>query len=152
MAYRVSRVRLEARAETIRRLHGACFPDDRPYRPFDGHWWIVWSGGEAVGFAGIRPSRQWSDTVYLCRAGVLPEHRGKGLQKRLIRVRLKLAREIGFQWAITDTRRNPASANSLIACGFRMFHPSSPWGYTDACYWVRRLCDASQTTRSEDSR
>lgn len=137
--YRISQASVEDRGETIRRLHAACFPHDRPLRPRLGWWWIVWCGGEAVGFAGLYLSSRWIDSVYLCRAGVLPEHRGRGLQRRLIRVRLRFARSIGMRWAVTDTRHNPESGNNLIREGFLMFTPSRPWSFSDACYWKRRL-------------
>lgn len=95
--------------------------------------------GDLAGFAGLAPSSRWADTGYLCRAAVLPDYRGRGLQKRLIRVRIAKARRLGWRWLVTDTRQNPASANSLIDCGFRMFEPSEPWSFSDACYWRLKL-------------
>ena len=139
MKYRIRRAELKDRAQTIRRLHAICFPSDAPLNPKQGWWWIVWHGGEAVGFAGMVLSVQWADAAYLFRAGVLPEHRGKGLQQRLVRARLALAKSIGMRWVITDTRQNPSSANNLIDCGFRTFIPSRPWSFRDATYWKRRL-------------
>jgi GNAT superfamily N-acetyltransferase len=123
----------------IGHAHTECFPDDAAYIPSKGHWWIARAGKHLAGFAGIQQSHKWFDTGYLCRAGVLPEFRGQGLQKRLIRVRLAAARRLGWKWVVTDTRQNPASANSLIDCGFRMFTPSDPWSFKDACYWRIRL-------------
>ncbi len=35
--------------------------------------------------------------------------------------------------------QNPASANSLIAVGFKMFEPSKPWGLKTALYWKCRI-------------
>ena len=76
---------------------------------------------------------------YLARAGVLPEFRGQGLQKRLIKVREEFAREHGMPALICDTCDNPASANSLIACGFKMFQPQEPWGLPRSVYWRKFL-------------
>lgn len=121
--------------------HAICFPSDAPYVPEKGWWWLAKEGDTLAGFAGLTPSARWADTGYLARAGVLPAYRGHGLQKRLIRVRLAKARKLGFKWVITDTRLNPASANSLIACGFRMYQPSDPWSFKDACYWRIKLND-----------
>jgi GNAT superfamily N-acetyltransferase len=76
----------------------------------------------------------------MCRAGVVRSHRGKGLQKRLIRVRERKAREHGWKWLITDTASyNVASSNNLAACGFKLFRPSRPWGHDDGLYWRKAL-------------
>lgn len=112
---------------------------DVPYEVEEGHWWIAYDGAMPVGFAGIVQSVRWCDTGYLCRSGVLRSHRGKGLQKRLIRVREAKAKRMGWRWLISDTYRNPPSANSLISCGFKTFIPSRPWGFENATYWRKRL-------------
>jgi GNAT superfamily N-acetyltransferase len=104
-----------------------------------GWWWIAQDDGEPVGFAGMVQSYRWGDAVYFCRAAVLPKARGNGLQKRLIATRTRKAKQLGMNWAITDTRKNPASANSLISAGFRMYEPALPWGLKDGCYWKKRI-------------
>ena len=126
-------------------LQKVCLPEDSVYKVTDqGHWYIAYTqAGEAVGFAGIVPSSRWSDTMYLCRAGVVPAHRGQGLQKRLIRARIRKAKAAGMNWVITDTTENPASANSLIATGFKLFEPSEPWGFKTALYWKHRIHHAA---------
>jgi GNAT superfamily N-acetyltransferase len=83
-------------------------------------------------------------TGYLCRAGVLESHRGRGLQKRLIRVRERKARKLGWTHVVTDTYENPASANSLIKCGFRSYLPRNPWGAKGVAYWIKRLRKETQ--------
>jgi GNAT superfamily N-acetyltransferase len=121
-------------------LQKACLPHDKIYPTTKGHWYVAYAqDGEAVGFAGVVPSTRWSDTVYLCRAGVVLAHRGQGLQKRLIKARIRKAKALGMNWVITDTHQNPASANSLIAIGFKMFEPSQPWGFKTALYWKYRI-------------
>lgn len=113
---------------------------EAPLYEFDGSdWWVAYDGDRPVGFAGSKVSDVWLDTVYLCRAAVEVDYRGQGLQKRLIRTRLKFARKHGIRWAFTDTRLNPASANSLISCGFKMYEPVNPWGFQNTCYWRRKL-------------
>jgi GNAT superfamily N-acetyltransferase len=113
-------------------------PGDIPIETEEGHWWIAYDDSNPIGFCSIKQSSRWSDTAYLCRAGVLRAHRGKGIQKKLIRTRVNYARREGFTWLITDTFYNPASANSLIACGFKMFNPTNPWSFKDACYWRKK--------------
>lgn len=121
-------------------LQKVCLPADKIYPITQGHWYVVYTDdGEAVGFAGVVPSTRWSDTMYLCRAGVVLAHRGRGLQKRLIKARIRKAKALGMNWVISDTHQNPASANSLIAIGFKMFEPSKPWGFKTASYWKYRI-------------
>jgi GNAT superfamily N-acetyltransferase len=72
---------------------------------------------EPIGFAGLQRSQRFYDTAYLCRSGVMPEHRGHGRQFRLIRVRELQAKRSGWRYCITDTTDNLASANSLIKAG-----------------------------------
>lgn len=136
---RIERVDGGRKASVLRALQRQALPEDKPVATHAGWWWLAFDGKEPVAFAGLSPSSQWHATGYLCRAGVLESHRGKGLQKRLIQVRAAHARRLGWQWLVTDTRRNPASANSLIACGFRMYEPSNPWSFRDAVYWRLRL-------------
>jgi GNAT superfamily N-acetyltransferase len=122
-------------------LQKACLPADVVYKITDKEYWYVayTHDGEAVGFAGVVPSARWSDTMYLCRAGVVLAHRGRGLQKKLIKARIRKAKALGMNWIITDTNENPASANSLIATGFKMFEPSKPWGLKTALYWKYKI-------------
>ena len=125
--------------QTLMQLQREILPGDRPVTIDNTYWWIAYDGDKPIGFSGYRASRQWCHTAYLCRAGVLSAYRGKGLQRRLIRVRERHAKRLGFIWAISDTSDNPASANNLIACGYRMYEPQSPWGWRHTCYWRKKL-------------
>jgi len=121
-------------------LQKTCLPYDKLYDTRSGYWWTAVDGsGIPCGFAGLVASVRWCDTGYLCRAGVVPTHRGQGLQKKLIAVRIRKAKALGWNWLITDTHDNPASANNLIACGFKMFEPSVPWGARGTLYWRKKL-------------
>lgn len=126
-------------AALLDHLQRSILPSDRPAETGLGWWWVIEQDGQPAGFCGMHPSLQWSDTVYLCRAGVRPEFRGRGLQRKMIRIRERAARRLGFTWLITDTSDNPASANSLIACGFRMYLPARPWGWRHTAYWRKRV-------------
>jgi GNAT superfamily N-acetyltransferase len=121
-------------------LQKTCLPADKIYPITKGYWYVVYTqNNEAVGFGGVVPSSRWSDTMYLCRAGVTRAHQGRGLQKRLLRARIRKAKALGMNWVITDTNENPASANNLISTGFKMFEPSEPWGFKTALYWKYRI-------------
>ena len=142
MRYKIRRTNLSCLATqlVLARLQKQCLPHDDPISTTTGFWWIVYSEeGVPVAFAGLVRSRRWSDCGYLCRAGVLPAHRGHGLQKKLIRVRIRQARALGWNWLITDTYDNPASSNSLIARGFKLFDPTNPWGADKTLYWRLKL-------------
>jgi GNAT superfamily N-acetyltransferase len=107
-----------------------------------GDWWIAFERGtkEEVAFASLRPSQRWDRTGYMNVAGVLPRARGHGLQRRLIRHRLKQARRYGWHTVITDTiLDNAASMNSLIASGFRPYTPAVKWGSEYTVYWQKTL-------------
>lgn len=125
---------------TLAFLHSACLPSDE-YPDFsNGWWWIAYDEhGTPVAFAGLYPSVRWSKTGYLCRAGVVEAARGKGIQKKLIKVRIRYAKKIGYDWLVSDTRRNPASSNALIACGFRLYEPKMPWGFRNSLYFRLKL-------------
>jgi len=136
---------------TLTHLQKKCLPHDEPYDISKGWWWIAYDENKPVAFAGLVRSSSWSDCGYLCRAGVLASHRGKGLQKKLIRIRTKKAKKLGYKWLISDTRDNHPSANSLASLGFKMFTPTNPWGYNDTLYWRKRL-DAVQRPASKKSK
>lgn len=93
--------------------------------------------GKLVGVAGMVHSAIEVDSFYLNRSYVLPEHRGHGLQRRLIKARVDRAREMGGKTCTSDTYNVPASTNNLIACGFRAYAPEQPWrsGDDGVVYW-----------------
>lgn len=122
----------------------ACFkPGDlhHTYKPDTGTWWLVWHQRDAVGFGAIQESVRWAATGYLALAGVLPEHRGHGLQRRLICTRLHYARQQSWRTVITESvYDNYTSANNLIDCGFRQFMPEVQWNPRSAVvYWRKEL-------------
>ncbi len=121
-------------------LHLDCFPSDEFPDFSHGWWWIAYDDEDnAVGFAGLYASIQWDKTGYLCRAGVVESARGKGLQKALIKARIRFAKRLGYEWLVTDTRRNPASSNALISCGFKLYEPRYPWGFRNSLYFRQKL-------------
>ena len=133
-------IRVPSVQTTLLFLQKKILPEDTPYQPDRGHWWIAYAEcGKPVAFAGLVRSMRWSDTGYLCRAGVMDGFTGHGLQKRLISARIAQARKLGWNWLITDTTDNPASANSLISAGFKMYIPGAPWSFKNACYWKYKV-------------
>ena len=138
----------DATKALLRWLQLKTLPGDVPHDVKDGLWWIVEDGDHPVGFAGLVASRRYMGVGYLCRSGILHDYRGRGLQKRLIRVRIAKARRMGWQWLISDTFENPPSANSLIKCGFQTFTPADPWGFKGAIYWRKSLVPKTAVTQA----
>lgn len=115
-------------------------PSDKVLLPDDDYWWLAYDeNGVPIAFASLTPSAQFQNTGYLSRSGVRWTHRGNGLQKRLIRARATKARKLDWTHLISDTYENPASARSLIACGFKPYMPSNPWGAKGVAYWILKL-------------
>jgi len=134
--------RVDPGRETVRHLLNtldeACFPGDT-LCPKMGWWWVAYTNLDPVAFAGLRPLAKEPHAGYFCRAGVLKHARGKGLQKKLIRVRIAYARRQGLKTLITDTTDNIVSANNLIACGFKLYEPSNSWAFDHSLYWRKDL-------------
>ena len=131
--------RLDSVQTRLSVLQKKCLPYDKPYDTNHGYWWIATQDGVDCAFAGLVCSPWWSDCGYLIRCGVVPDMRGQGLQKKFIRVRIRQAKALGLRWLITSTFDNPASANSLISCGFKMFDPTNPWMTKHTSYWRLKL-------------
>lgn len=128
-------------ASDILKMHEACFPD-LDFQQLHGDWWIAYRNGAPVAFAGLWPSVRSPGSGYLCRAGVMPEARGEGLQRRLIKVREKEARKKRWVALFSDCRPgNAHSLNNLFACGYRAFVPSDPWSGEEWNY-VRKILDS----------
>lgn len=141
IVYKIRKVNAKSKRvqNTLMRLQKEILPSDEPCDVSIGHWWIVYCNNKPVGFAGMKQSSQFTDCVFFHRAGVCDDFTGKGLQKRLINARIRKARSMGFNWAVTDTTKNPASSNSLINCGFKLYEPSKPWGWSYSNYWRLKL-------------
>lgn len=124
----------------IVRMDADCFGAEAPALSHNrGAWWVLKDGKKSVAFCGIEPSYRTELGGYLSRAGVLRSHRGHGIQKQLIRTRVDYARTQGWTQVVSDTCENPASSNSLISCGFRIFAPENPWSFKHAIYWKKFL-------------
>jgi GNAT superfamily N-acetyltransferase len=123
----------------LKTLQTTCLPYDDPVYPEKGAVWIGYDGKQPAAFCMIEQSKQWGDTAYLSRSGVLPFWRGRGLQKRMLTIREMWARRRGYVWLISDTTENPASANSLAKRGYQMFQPSNPWANEVSIYWRKKL-------------
>ena len=102
-------------ADTLTELHQLTFFGGAPIPEFDhGHWWLAFHDSVPVAFAGIVPSTHAVNAGYFCRVGVLRRHCGNALQLRLMRASESRARRNGWNWIVSDTTDNLASANNFI--------------------------------------
>jgi GNAT superfamily N-acetyltransferase len=115
----------------IRWMDGEVFPTDYPVTFVGSHWFIGWDGDRPICYAAWRPhypmatagELHWREQQgFLYRAGVMPEARGHGLQRKLIEVREEDMRAHGIKIAVSYTDPTvAASMRSLIACGYRPY-------------------------------
>jgi GNAT superfamily N-acetyltransferase len=139
----IKRIQTERQRKAMLDLHRVCLPADKLVTVDSKSCAFgVYDSGDLVAFSVVRPSRGYQETVYLARAGVHPDYRGRGLQNQLIRKREEWAKRKGYKYAITDTNNESvASMRSLIATGYRPFWPqlSKPWALKSSVYWIKKL-------------
>lgn len=104
-------------------------------------WWVVWQGSDPVAFCGLEAAADRRGPYgVLLRAGVVPEARGQGLQRRMIRVRDAQARKLELECVITYTDRyNVRSSNNLIKEGYLLYNPEHKWGLSQGLYFWKAL-------------
>lgn len=141
MVFKIRRVRCPKNSETLSELDKKIFPDCSGFAEPRSAWWLVYNeDGKAIGFAGV--SILHAERAFLCRCGLLPEARGYGLQKRLIRLRESYCRKRDIKTIVTYVSRdNVRSANNLIKEGYLIYMPKAEWGLpvADATYFKKEL-------------
>jgi GNAT superfamily N-acetyltransferase len=110
-------------------------------RILESIWWLAWDECHdlPVGFCGTTyyPERC---SAFLCLSGVVPAFRGRGLQRRFVRVRERAAVRDGYHRMISyTTTDNVWSANNLIRCGYKMYVPQFQWGVQGAAYFEKQV-------------
>ncbi len=112
--------------QRIRRMDALCFPVDEPPIIAGAEWWIGWDGATAAAYCAWKAVEHDGVTVgFHYRVGVMPDYRGHGLQRRMLRLREAKMREQGLRAAVTYTDADSAaSMRSLIAEGYRPYAPT----------------------------
>lgn len=129
--------------ELVRRLHKETFPADDFYESEKNIYWVAIAKysskpDEPVGFAIMTEIDK--SIVFLSRAGVVWKARGKGLQKRLIRVRVNHAKKMGYKKAITYTAiTNISSFVNLLKCKFKPYLPEYSYAGKFVNYLIKEL-------------
>ena len=121
----------EGESDLQSRIVGAGFCERDDWRGFDPPFmapdgvegclrYLVFVEGEPAGGATLG----WNDGVAMLGGdAVLPRFRGRGLQKALIRARLRDARAAGCDLATASTLPSTPSQRAYEACGFRVAYP-----------------------------
>jgi L-amino acid N-acyltransferase YncA len=116
------------------------FPPLQSRHLLRGYWWIVYLAEEPVAFAGLVPFIPFDRVGYLKRAYVMPEHRGHGIQLRLMFTREVKARRLGWTHLVSECGPgNKRSYANFIKAGFETCDPEQPWGEPGSSYFVKKL-------------
>jgi GNAT superfamily N-acetyltransferase len=119
-------------------IHTLTFPaDELPRWRSDGAAWVAYDGEDAVGFLYAEP--QLDGSWYFSRVGVMPQARGKGLQRVLMQRLEGWAKRQGIKTLVSTTYQNPASANNFVREQWLTYLPATPWGALDTIYWWKAL-------------
>jgi GNAT superfamily N-acetyltransferase len=137
--YIIRQVDGEECADDLRELQEPFVPAMPLVDTSDGWWWIAYHKRLPAAYLGAIASTYYPGALYFKRVGVLAEHRGNNLQRRLMRVMECHARRDGFAALVSDTTDNVHSANNFIAAGWKLFEPEFPWAFSNTLYWRKDL-------------
>ena len=112
-------------AALIAQMDVVCFPIDTPAEFAGANWFIGWHGDRPAAFCAWKVVEHDEPVGFHYRAGVMPDWRGKGLQRQMLRLREAEMREQGLRKAVTYTDADgAASMRNLIAEGYRHYTPT----------------------------
>jgi len=120
----------------VDRIDKVCLPGDHIDFSLDYQiFFLVQDQGKFLAYGAIE---LLNDHWLLCGAGVLPEARGRGIQRLLIQARLKyaMANRADLPVHSYTIPMNSHSINNLIAEGFRSFAPVKPRYGKNTSYWI----------------
>lgn len=131
-------------AETIREFNKIEFAwppiTDEELEGDNCHWWFAYDAKDnPIAFSGLNPSIMYKNAGYYKRVGVLPGHRGNGLQLRFFRTLERRAKAIGWNMIVSETTDAIYSANNFIRAGYRLFEPAYPWAFPNSLYWKKSI-------------
>lgn len=142
--YRLIEVDGETHAEVLHNLNGQCpkvFPPLTDEHLETGWFWLLKADpGILCGFCALIGMSPFPGVGYLKRAYISPDHRGKGLQLKMIQAREEKARELGWHLLVSETTSHYAAHNFALA-GFELTEPEQKWA-GEAQYFVKHLTKA----------
>ena len=131
-------LRISTDLSTVKKLNKETFPHDECDITSNSKFWLLFHKGNAVGFCSVRPVSR--TILFLSRAGLQWNHRGRGLHRRMIKARIKYARKHNFKTIITYTiYSNTKSARNLIKEGFELYDPEWEYAGLHCLYFKKEL-------------
>lgn len=123
----------------IRGLHSLIFPSDEFPTIDNLHAWVVYDSDEdPVGFCTVNLGS--SNIAFMSRAGLMNKATGKGLHKRMVRIREKYAKSKGYDIFISYVKHdNIISAINLEKCGYRLYLPEWRYGGDTVLYFMKQI-------------
>lgn len=123
MIVQVGEAGVDSQSEWIQRIIDASHEKSINFRlsPFtkDKSWWVAIEDGKFAGFAGVVPNYAPDNAMFIGPCGILPEFRGRGLQRKFMRVRERYAAAKGCSRLVGAIERdNTFSGNNFIRSGF----------------------------------
>jgi len=113
------------------KVFSGCNDEFKPNRD----WWVFVSDNKIVGYCGC----SFIDKICIfVRAWVHKDYRGNGLQKKMIRLRLKSAYDCYIAITYTTTDNYP-SANNLISQVFKLYSPEYAYAGRQMLYFQKEL-------------
>lgn len=123
----------------IVKLDSRIFPNDIFYEHENNHYWTVKKESKVIGFC-MATVWEVNKALFLSRAGIIPSERGKGLQRRMIRVRENFARKNKIKDIITYVSKdNIPSFVNLIKSGYFVYEPQYLYAGSDNFYLIKRI-------------
>jgi ribosomal protein S18 acetylase RimI-like enzyme len=126
--------------EAIEAADRVCFPFDKPYI-FAWERNVSWVAQEEelVGYLSAHPLNgrgRW----FFSRVGVMPSHRGRGLQRKLMATMEKHGRANGWGEIVTYTAGfNGWSTRNILAAGYRTYEPRKSYVGFEVVHLRKRL-------------
>lgn len=131
--------------EAIEAMDRVCFPFDKPYMfSWDKNVsWVICNSAskvadDLVGYISAHPLR--NGVWFFSRVGVMPSHRGQGLQRKLMACMEKHGRREGWREIVTYTvGRNGFSTANILAAGYRTYEPRKSYVGFQVVHMRKRL-------------
>ena len=137
--------------EAIEQMDRVCFPFDKAY----GFTWDKNVSWIAIGERGDDYNREDIPVAYLSahplrngvwffsRVGVMPSHRGQGLQRKLMTAMERHGRKEGWREIVTYcVGRNAHSIANILEAGYRTYEPRKSYVGWQCVHMRKRLGEA----------
>jgi GNAT superfamily N-acetyltransferase len=104
-----------------------------------GYWWLLKTdSGTLCGFCGLVPNEPFPGVGYCKRAYISPDHRGRGLQLKMLEARIEKAQELGWHLLVSETT-SVYAAHNFARAGFEPCEPEQKWGEPGSQYFRKLL-------------